>query len=202
MMSDAKSADLPAGKMRTVITHLAMTAPSAGPLPAPPAPGITFALRRDMPREEYLTLYRAIGDDWLWWGRLVYGEAEQAAILASPETEIYLTEDNGEPVGLAEFDRRPTPDIELRYFGVVPSRIGSGLGSYLLPHALAAAWRHKPRSVILNTCDYDHPGAIGFYEKHGFAATHTETQVFDDPRLIGVLPRDVAPHIPLADGSN
>lgn len=200
-MSDKEGAVLPGGRLQTEVTHLAMDRAPAKPLPAPPSPTISFALRPDITLADYLRLYRAIGDDWLWWGRLIHDEAAQAEILASPETEIYVADDAGEPIGLAELDRRPAPDIELRYFGVIPTRVGGGLGGYMLAHVLAAAWRHEPRRVILNTCDFDHPGAIGFYKKHGFAITHTETQVFDDPRLIGLLPRDVAPHIPLADGS-
>ena len=31
-----------------------------------------------------------------------------------------------------------------------------------------------------------------------FAITHSEVDIVDDPRLVGLLPMDAAPHIPLA----
>ena len=109
-----------------------------------------------------------------------------------------MAEADGEEIGLIELNLRPKPDIELRYFGVVPSWIGKGLGGWLLAHALAAAGRHRPRRMILNTCTCDHPGALALYQRHGFAVTHSEVDIVDDPRLIGLLPRDAAPQIPLA----
>ncbi len=187
---------LPPGTLETVVTHLAMDAAPAGPPPA--LPGIAFRPRPDLSCDSYLRLYRAIGDDWLWWGRLVLDSDALAAHLRAPETLVHLAEAAGGPVGLAELDLRPAPDIELRYFGVLPARIGTGLGGYMLAHVLEAAWRRRPRRVILNSCTFDHPGAVGFYEKHGFRVTRTERQTFPDPRLTGLLPRHAAPHIPLA----
>ena len=199
-MSTPAAEAVPAGKLHTVITHLAMESPPAlePPPPPAPAPGVAIDRRWTMPVADYLRLYHAIGDDWLWWSRLTWDEARLAAHLAEKETEIYVAEADGEEIGLIELNLRPAPDIELRYFGVIPSWIGKGLGGWLLAHALAAAWRHDPRRMILNTCTLDHPGALAFYQRHGFAVTHSEVDIVDDPRLVGLLPRDAAPHIPLA----
>ena len=191
------AAAVPAGKLRSVVIHLAMEAPPPqAPPPAPP--GIAMSRRRAMSAGDYLRLYHAIGDDWLWWSRLEWDEPTLSAHLAADETEVYVTEADGEEVGLVELNLRPQPDIELRYLGVIPSRIGTGLGGWLLAYAIAATSRHRPRRMILNTCTYDHPGALAFYQRHGFAITHSEVEMVDDPRLIGLLPRDAAPHIPLA----
>ena len=189
---------VPAGKLYTVITHLAMESPPQQAPPAPPAPGLTVDRRRDMAVADYLRLYHAIGDDWLWWSRLTWDEPRLAANLASDKTEVYVAEVDGEEIGLIELNLRPAPDIELRYFGLVPSWIGKGLGGWLLAHALAAVGRHRPRRMILNTCTLDHPGALAFYRRRGFAITHSEVDIVDDPRLVGLLPRDAAPQIPLA----
>ena len=196
-MSAPETEAVPPGKLYTVITHLAMDAPPAVEAPPPPAPGISLERRQTIPVGDYLRLYHAIGDGWLWWSRLTWDEAALAAYLAEEETEVYVAEGDGEEIGLIELNLRPKPDIELRYFGVVPPWIGKGLGGWLLAHALAAAGRHRPRRMILNTCTLDHPGALAFYQRHGFAITHSEVDIVDDPRLIGLLPRDVAPHIPL-----
>ena len=197
-MSAPEAEAVPPGKLYTVITHLAMEAPPERAVPPAPAPGLAIERRWTMPVADYLRLYHAIGDDWLWWSRLAWDEAALAAYLAEQETEVYVAEADGEEIGLIELNLRPRPDIELRYFGVVPSWIGKGLGSWLLAHALAAAGRHRPRRMILNTCTLDHPGALAFYRRHGFAITHSEVDIVDDPRLVGLLPRDAAPHIPLA----
>ena len=198
-MSELAEEAVPAGKLYSVVTHLMMGSPPTQVVPpAPPAPGLAANRRWTMPVADYLRLYHAIGDDWLWWSRLTMDEATLASRIAPPQTELYVAETDGEEIGLIELNLRPSPDIELRYFGVVPSWIGKGLGSWLLAHALAAAWRHRPHRMILNTCTYDHPGALAFYQRHGFAITHSEVEIVDDPRLIGLLPRDAAPHIPLA----
>ncbi len=189
---------VPAGKLYTVITHLAMESPPERAVPPPPVPGLTLDRRRDMAVADYLRLYHAIGDDWLWWSRLTWDESKLAANLVSNETEVYVAEADGEEIGLIELNLRPAPDIELRYFGLIPTWIGKGLGGWLLAHALAAAGRHRPRRMILNTCTLDHPGALAFYQRHGFVITHSEVDIVDDPRLIGLLSRDTAPHIPLA----
>ncbi len=197
-MSAHTAESVPAGKLYTVITHLAMESPPERAAPPPPAAGLAVNRRGTMPVADYLRLYHAIGDDWLWWSRLTLDEAALAAQIAPPQTELYVAESGGEEIGLIELNLRPKPDIELRYFGVVPSWIGKGLGGWLLGHALAAAGRHRPRRMILNTCTLDHPGALAFYQRHGFAITHSEVDIVDDPRLVGLLPRDAAPHIPLA----
>ena len=197
-MNASARESVPAGKLYTVITHLAMESPPEQAPPPPPAPGIALQRRRDMPVADYLRLYHAIGDDWLWWSRLTWDESKLAANLTSNETEVYVAEADSEEIGLIELNLRPKPDIELRYFGLIPSWVGKGLGGWLLAHALAAAGRHRPRRMILNTCTLDHPAALAFYQKYGFAITHSEVDIVDDPRLVGLLPRDAAPHIPLA----
>ena len=191
------AAAVPAGKLRSVVIHLAMEAPPPqAPPPAPP--GIAMGRRRAMSAGDYLRLYHAIGDDWLWWSRLEWDEPTLSAHLAAVETEVYVAEADGEEVGFVELNLRPEPDIELRYLGVIPSRIGTGLGGWLLAYAIAATSRHRPHRMILNTCTYDHPGALAFYQRHGFAITHSEVEIVDDPRLVGLLPRDAASHVPLA----
>lgn len=188
---------VPPGKLYTVITHLTMEAPPPHEPPPPPS-GVAIGRRWTISTDEYLRLYHEIGDDWLWWSRLTWDETRLAAYLVEEETEIYVVEADGEEIGLVELNLRPAPDIELRYFGVIPSRIGTGLGGWLMRYAIAAVSRHRPRRMILNTCTLDHPGALAFYRRHGFTATHSEVDIVDDPRLVGLLPMDAAPHIPLA----
>ena len=51
----------------------------------------------------------------------------------------------------------------------------------------------------VHTCTFDHPNALGFYQKAGFKPYAFMVEVADDPRFTGHLPRDAAPHIPLIE---
>ncbi|MGF1639957.1 MAG: GNAT family N-acetyltransferase [Rhodospirillales bacterium] len=192
----------PAGKLRQVVTWLEMTAPpwGDGPPPANPAPcGDVAVVRFDaLSVADYRALQRLIGEAWLWWERLTVGDAALAALLADPGTEIRRLTVGGTVAGFSELDRRRPGEVELSFFGVAPPFIGLGLGRYLLAETLAAAWAVRPRRVWLHTCDHDHPQALGFYGRAGFRPYRRETVLIDDPRRLGLLPLDAAPHVPLA----
>jgi hypothetical protein len=51
--------------------------------------------------------------------------------------------------------------------------------------------------VQVHTCSLDHPAALPAYLRAGFVAQRRAFESFPDPRLAGLLPRDVAPQIPL-----
>jgi GNAT superfamily N-acetyltransferase len=88
-------------------------------------------------------------------------------------------------------------DIEISYFGLTPDLVGQGAGRYLMEHALAAAWASHPHRVWVHTCTLDHPRALSFYLKAGFAPYKRAIEIADDPRLTGDVPRTAAQHIPL-----
>jgi hypothetical protein len=53
----------------------------------------------------------------------------------------------------------------------------------------------------VHTCTLDHPAALGFYRRNGFTPFARAIESFADPRLLGVLPADCAPQIPLIGAS-
>ena len=189
---------VPAGKLRSVVTHLAMEAPPTQALPPPPEPGIAIARRQAMPAADYLRLYHAIGDDWLWWSRLTMDEPTLTVHLAEDETEVYVAAADGEEIGLIELNLRPAPDIELRYLGVIPSRIGTGLGGWLLAYAIAAASRHRPRRMIVNTCTLDHPGALAFTSDTASPSRTAKSRSSTTPGSSVSCPATRHPMFPLA----
>ena len=83
----------------------------------------------------------------------------------------------------------------------MPELAGQGHGDWLFAQTLALAWRDDVRRVIVHTCTLDHPAALPAYLKAGFTAYRRAFESFPDPRLLGLLPRDVAPQIPLVEGS-
>ena len=191
--------DLPAGKIAALVTYLEMTEPP--PAPRPPTGIAGFGLRR-VERPDlawYRDLYRRVGADWLWFDRLVRADDEVARIIGHPLVEVHALSHDGGDHGLLELDRRDPPDIELAYFGVTPELTGRGAGRWLMDRALELAWRHRPRRFWLHTCTLDHPAALPFYLHSGFRPYRRAVEVADDPRLIGLAPRDSAGWLPLIE---
>jgi len=147
----------------------------------------------------YLALFRRIGQDWLWTSRLAMAERDLREILENPQVEIMAAERRGEPVGLLELDFREPDACELAYFGLVPEAFGLGAGRWLMSEAVTRAWARPIRRLWVHTCTFDHPKALAFYLRSGFRPFAFMVEVFDDPRLTGLLPRHVAPHVPLIE---
>jgi GNAT superfamily N-acetyltransferase len=190
--------DLPPGKIAAVTTHLEMRErPPARP--APPRPDL--ALRRVERADPawYRDLYRRIGGDWLWFSRLLMADAELAAVLRHPGVELWALERAGGPaVGILELDRREPGQVELAFFGLVADEVGGGAGRLLMNHAIERAFAPAPiERFWVHTCTLDHPKALEFYVRSGFVPYKRSVEVADDPRLAGVLPRTVAPWLPV-----
>jgi GNAT superfamily N-acetyltransferase len=189
---------IPAGEIATIVTSLQMLErPRPRPLPA-------SALRLDRWREpapeRYRTLFRRVGTPWLWFSRLILDEAALTAIVHSAAVEVYaVTDARGIELGMLELDFRETATCEIGYFALVPELTGRGEGRWLMGHALALAWRAGIERVWVHTCTLDHPRALGFYRAQGFVPYAQAVETFADPRLIGALPRDAAPQVPLFD---
>lgn len=140
--------------------------------PAEAAPlywGSERAALERMDRESYLALYRRVGEPLRWDQRLQMHAAELDALLEGGILHIYVLRDvAGEALGLCEFDRSAFPQIELKNFGLIAEAQGRGLGAWLLSTALQAEWRSNPDRIWLHTDTWDHPAAIGVYERVGF----------------------------------
>jgi hypothetical protein len=66
-----------------------------------------------------------------------------------------------------------------------------------LAEALRLAWRDGVTRVHVHTCTLDHPAALSAYRRAGFTAYKRAVERFPDPRLLGFLPLDCAPQVPL-----
>ncbi|GAA4780328.1 GNAT family N-acetyltransferase [Stakelama sediminis] len=182
--------------LATVVTSLEMT---TRPLPRPLPPSPFQLVHWTAPTtERYRTLFRRIGSPWLWYSRLVMTDAELHTLLDNPAIEVFAVTDRaGVELGMLELDFRERGQCELSFFGLVPELAGKGHGRWLMAHALTRAWRSGVSRVWVHTCTLDHPHALGFYRASGFTPFRRTIETFPDPRLIGILPRDAAPQIPL-----
>jgi GNAT superfamily N-acetyltransferase len=186
------------GMVATIVTHLEMR-DRPKPAPIPPAP-LRLVPWKQPDIDTYRMLFRRVGAPWLWFSRLVMADAELAAIIHDPAVEVYaVTDPRGTEVGLLELDFRSLPNCELGFFGLVPELNGKGLGRWLMAQAKSLAWRKGVERFWVHTCTLDSPAALGFYIRSGFVPYGREIETFADPRIAGVLPRDVAPHVPLLE---
>jgi GNAT superfamily N-acetyltransferase len=192
--------DLPAGMLAALVTSLEMRAPARARSEAVNE-AWSLSLWPRPPIEDYLDLYRAIGKDWLWFSRLEMDPAAVAAIIADDDVEVWRFDGGGGEAGLVELDFRETGACELAFFGVTAGLIGTGAGRWMMNRAIARAWSQPISRFWVHTCSLDHPGAPDFYERSGFRAFARQVEVFVDPRLRGLLPREAAPHVPLIAGA-
>lgn len=187
--------DLPPGKVAAVVTYLEMRSPPPTS-PAEAQEGWSLQpLNADQAR--YRTLYRRIGEPWLWFSRVVMPDEELAGILGDPKVEAYALHEGERDIGLLELDFRSEGEAELSFLGLVPGLIGKGAGRYLVSEAIRRAFARPIQRFFVHTCSLDHPAALAFYMRSGFVPYRRAIEVSDDPRLRGLLPRGSAPQVPV-----
>ena len=188
--------DFPAGSLATVVTYLEMTAVAparpervAAPWTLRPVaqPGLNW----------YRDLHRRVGADWLWSSRLSLTDTALSAVLGAPGVDVYALTVDGRDEGLLELDFRVPDECELAFFGVTPALVGQGAGRWLMNRAVALAWSRPIRRFWVHTCTLDAPEALPFYLRSGFTPYARKAEVYEDPRLAGVLPPTVAPQVPM-----
>lgn len=186
---------IPDGELVAVVTFLEMTErPETG---VPPSPLLLQRLDRpDL--DAYRELFRLVGAPWLWFSRLILDDSSLAAIIHDLKVELFEALDgNGRQVGMLELDFREAETCELAFVGLVPDLSGMGHGRWLLAEAVNRAWRDGVTRVLVHTCSLDHPAALAAYRRAGFVPYKRAAERFADPRLLGILPRDSAPQVPL-----
>jgi GNAT superfamily N-acetyltransferase len=148
--------------------------------------------------EHYRELFRLIGAPWLWFSRLILDDAHLAAIIQHPKVELdAVLGEAGREVGMIELDFREPNECELAFIGLVPELSGKGHGRWLLAEAVRRAWREGVDRVHVHTCSLDHPAALTAYRRAGFTPYKRAIERFRDPRLLGILPKECAPQVPL-----
>jgi GNAT superfamily N-acetyltransferase len=190
-MSDALI-PVPAGHVGAVVTFLEMDEP---PVPAPiPASPLSIARWDRVDPERYRTLFRRVGGRWLWFSRLAMSDRE----LLERAGEVHeICDADGSSAGMIELDFRVEGLCRILFLGLVPELAGQGHGRWLFAETLARAWAPGVAQVNVHTCSLDHPAALPSYLRAGFVARGRAFESFPDPRLTGLLPRDVAPQLPL-----
>lgn len=187
------------GELGAIVTSLEMT--RRPPLRALPASELRLERWQSPSAETYRTLYRRIGEPWLWFSRLALHDTDLLHIIHDPTVRIWAVLDRrGIEVGILELDFRQAGQCEIAFFGLVPELTGKGHGKWLMAMALQMGWAEVGvQRMWVHTCTLDGPHALAFYQRSGFIAYERQLETFSDPRLNGLIPRDAAPHIPLID---
>ena len=187
---------LPPGHLANVVTCLEMT--ERPHLRAVPAGGFSL---QDMGGDtaRFKRLIEAVGRDIMWFSRLIMAEDKLAAIIGDAAVECYAMMDGADDIGLLELDFREAGQCELSFFGLVPGAIGKGAGRWLMNEALTRAWAKPISRLWVHTCSFDHPAALGFYQRSGFRPYQVMVEVHPDPRLTGHMPKDASPAAPLIE---
>lgn len=187
--------DVPQGKIAAVVTHLEML---ARPVPrAVPDVGATLVHHPEPDLAWYRDLFTRVGEDWMWFSRRGMSDAELASVIHHKDVAIYSVQVDGRDEGMLELDFRIAGECELGYFGLTPAMVGTGAGRWLMDHAIRLAWEQPVSRLHVHTCTLDSPAALPFYMRSGFTAYRRQVEIADDPRLVGVMPRDASPQEPL-----
>ena len=187
--------DVPKGHVTTVVTHLEMTAPSQRA--ARDIPELSLVLHTDMEPDRYRSLFRKIGQDYLWFSRLSNTDTDLTSLFRDPDYHLYTLQRDGQDLGLMELDFRQTGACELAFFGLDDALIGTGAGRFLMTHAISKAFARPITRLHVHTCTLDSPQALGFYIRSGFTPYKQQIEIAADPRLTGRLPKTAAPQIPM-----
>ncbi len=191
--------DLPPGKIASIVTFLAMTdRPPARPDPSD-AGDLSLKRLTGRDRALYLEVFSTLGERWMWFSRAAMSPAALSALLDDRDVLAHALVGPEGPCGLLELDFREAGACEIVFFGVYDALVGTGAARWLMNRALELAWRPGIGRVWLHTCHFDHPKALDFYRRSGFAPEKLAIEVVDDPRLHGRLRRDAAPHVPLIE---
>jgi ribosomal protein S18 acetylase RimI-like enzyme len=172
------------------ITYLEMLARPAGRRVPAPLDRLALMHAENCTVSFYRYIYNTVGEPWLWFERRLYDDAELATLIHKPTIEIFVLYVRGVPAGFFELDTAAPRETKILYFGLIPDFIGRRLGSYMLQAAIDRFWSSRPIDRLwLHTSTYDHPRALGVYQRAGFVVYARRPVSFEDPRLLGILPR-------------
>ncbi|KIT14482.1 GNAT family N-acetyltransferase [Jannaschia aquimarina] len=189
---------VPPGHLATIVTHLEMRARPAPREDVAAPEGVRLRSVETPELGWYRALFAEVGGPWLWQSRLAMDDGALGAILHHPNVEVFALEREGRAVGLLELDFREMPQAELAFFGLTGALQGTTAARWMMERALDAIFARPVERLWVHTCTLDHPRALDFYRRTGFAVCGTEVEVLRDPRLAGILPREAGPHVPLA----
>ncbi len=192
LLADGEYA-VPRDHLAVVVTHLICHRPM--PLPEPPE-GVDLRIENSLAPETYRKLFRMVGRDWLWTSRLMLEDDALVGVLLDPAIALYTVRSGDGTLGMVELDLNDAGVPRVAFFGLTPEASGRGIGRWLMAHFQRLLFGNGAEAIRLDTCTLDSPHALRFYLANGFEAERREVRVFPDPRALGLLEPEAAPHVP------
>lgn len=162
-------------RVTVVRTYLELSSPVSLRSTTFDDPHLQLARSADGAVDVFRALYREVGANHQWHDRDRMSDDELRAYLQSPDVQLWVLRERGDPAGFFELRRHRDASVEITYFGLVPRFIGRGLGKHLLSRAAEAAWAMGATRVWVHTCTLDAPSALPNYLARGFEPIRTET---------------------------
>jgi len=121
-------------------------------------------------------LYFSVGEAWSWTDKRGWSDEQWREYVGSGRLRTFVASYDGATAGYYELHGAPGSEIEIAYFGLLPSFFGRGFGGALLTSALQEAWRMNPSRVWVHTCTLDHPASLRNYEARGMKIWKIESR--------------------------
>jgi ribosomal protein S18 acetylase RimI-like enzyme len=134
---------------------------------------------REVENDIYINfiLFAGVGLPWNWYSRLDWSIEQWDAYFSSGKVKTFLGFEGKRIIGYYEIEEGGDRDVEIKFFGLFPGFLGSGLGGMFLSHAVDSAFAMKARRVWLHTCSNDSGSALKNYVDRGFRIFKEEEQV-------------------------
>jgi GNAT superfamily N-acetyltransferase len=115
------------------------------------------------------------------WPSVSWSDEQWSDWLADDRRRQMVIRHCGETVGVAELEVHPGNEVEITSFGLVPERVGTGLGGDALTRLVELAWAMRAdsepvRRIWLHTSNRAHPSALGNYLRRGFSLYRTVSE--------------------------
>ena len=113
-------------------------------------------------------LFAGVGLPWRWYSRLKWPVAEWENYFAAKKVKTFLGFYGKKLTGYYELEFQENNNVEIKFFGVLPSYMGKGIGRLLLSHAIKSSIDNGAKRIWLHTCSNDSKAALGNYLSRGF----------------------------------
>ena len=122
-------------------------------------------------------MYCEVGEQWQWIDRREWSAEQWAEYLADGDHRTYAGYVDGVEIGYFELEC-VEGQVEIVYFGLLPSAIGQGIGGQFLTACLEQAWKVEgAQRVWVHTCTLDHEYALASYQSRGLKLYDTVNEI-------------------------
>lgn len=138
---------------------------------------------KEIENDVYLNfiLFAGVGLSWRWQSRLRWTMEQWDEYFSSGRVKTFICFDGPRLIGYYELEFAEKKDAEIKFIGLFPHYMGSGLGGMLLSHAVDSALVNNATRIWLHTCTGDADAALGNYLARGFRVIRVEEDYEDIP---------------------